>query len=186
MNVESEDATQFFRHAPAEVVRHFLKVEATRPKFSHRKNELLSWCELPEPEVMVNGRRFAEEREDVNPALVYTVGTPKDDRSSQVAFWSREWIQCRDIFAWSISPRMQSDIDRVRGNILAFALGPAKAYSEFRPLSSLSDLSSIVILVAHGGRDRDGKYEVVDGAHRLVALCRAEVKEVEAYVAHMR
>jgi ParB-like nuclease domain len=172
--------------AAAEVVRHFLRLEAGRSKFANRKDELFSWCELSDSEVMAKARRFAEERDDVNPVLVFTVGARGDDHSSRVASWTRERIKCRDIFTSGISSRMRPDIDAVRGNMLAFALGPAMKYSEFRPLSPLCDISSIVILVAHRRQTRDGQYEVIDGAHRLVALCRAGAEEVDAYVAHMQ
>lgn len=181
-----------FDHRPrmtitaAEVVRHFLRLEARRSKFADRKDELLSWCELSDPEVMVNTRCFAEERDDVNPVLVYTVGAGGDDRSSRITSWTRERIKCRDIFTSGISCRMRPDIDALRGNMRAFALGPAKAYSEFRPLSPLCDISSIIILVAHRRQDRDGHYEAIDGAHRIVALCRAGSEEVDAYVGHMQ
>jgi len=172
--------------APAEVVRHFLRLEATRSKYSNRKEELLAWCGLSDSEMMVNVRRFAGERDDVNPVLVYTVGVRGDDRSSQVAGWTRGRIKCGDIFAPHISSQMQPDIDEVRGNILAFAKGLASKYSEFRPLAALCEDTSILIVVAHRVPSKDGEYEVIDGVHRLVALCRAGIQEVEAYVAHMK
>jgi hypothetical protein len=171
--------------APAEVVRHFLRLEAQRSKYSGRKDELLSWCELPDSEVLEKAKGFAEERDDVNPVLVYTIGIRKDDRNERVASWTRERIKCRDVFTSGISSRMRSDIDAVRGNIFAFAQGPASKYSEFRPLAALCEITSTVIVVAHRVEGKDGEYEAIDGAHRLVALCRAGVQEVDAYVAHM-
>ena len=172
--------------AAAEFVRHFLRLEATHPKYSDRKDELLAWCELSDSEVMMNARRFAEVRGDVNPVLVYTGGITGDDRSSQVAGWTRGRIKCGDIFAPRISSQMQSDINEVRGNILAFAKDLASKYSEFQPLAALCEDTSILIVVAHRVPSKDGEYEVIDGVHRLVALCRAGIQEVEAYVAHMK
>jgi hypothetical protein len=130
-------------------------------------------------------RGFAKERDDVNPALVYTVGIRKDDRNTRVASWTRERIKCRDVFTSGISSRMRSDIEAVKGNIFAFAQGPASKYSEFRPLAALCKITSIVIVVAHRVQGKDGEYEAIDGAHRLVALCRAGYQEVDAYVAHI-
>ena len=177
--------------AAAEIVRHFLRLEARRSKYSNRKDELLGWCQLSDSEVMVNARGFAKKRidvnpDDVNPVWVYTVGVGGDDRSSQVAAWSRERIRCGDIFAPRISSQMQPDIDEVRGNILAFAQGPASKYSEFRPLAALCEVTGILIVVAQRLQGKDGEYEVIDGVHRLVALCRAGIQEVEAYVAHIK
>jgi hypothetical protein len=172
--------------APAEVVRHFLRLEARRPKYSDRRDELLAWCELSDSAVMMNATRFANERDDVNPVFVYTGGITGDDRSSRVAAWSRERIKCGDIFAPSISPQMQDDINEVRGNILAFAQGPATKYSEFRPLVALCEVTGILIVVGHRVQGMVGEYEIIDGVHRLVALCRARIQETEAYVAHIK
>jgi hypothetical protein len=106
----------------ADVVRHFLRLEALRPKYQKRKEELLSWCELPDNELMLKARQFAEERDDVNPTLVYTVGTPKDNRYTRVASWKRERIKCKDIFTSGISSAMLPDIEVAKGNIWDFAL----------------------------------------------------------------
>jgi ParB-like chromosome segregation protein Spo0J len=50
----------------------------------------------------------------------------------------------------------------------------------------LCEITSIVIVVAHRVPGMDGGYETIDGAHRLVAFCRAGIEEVDAYVAHMQ
>ena len=42
------------------------------------------------------------------------------------------------------------------------------------------------MVVRQSAHDRRGDYEVIDGAHRLVALCLAQVEDVDAYVAHMQ
>ena len=172
--------------APAEVVRHFLRLEAKRPKYSDKEEEILAWCKLSDSEVMERARHWGEQRDDVNPALVYTVGIGNDARNSRVASWTRERIQCGDIFTCGMSSCMRPDIDAVRGNLSAFALSSAKKYPEFRPLSELCDMQRIVILVAHRQDGRDGNYEAIDGVHRLVAFCCSGIQEVEAYVAHIQ
>jgi ParB/Sulfiredoxin domain len=170
----------------AEVVRHFLRLEATRTEFADRKDELLAWCGLPDAEVICKARQFAEERDDVNPVLVYTVGVRDDSRYLRVASWTRERVRCRDIYTCGISPCMRDDINAVGGNLLAFALQSSGKYPEFRPLGELSDVSRILIVVHHSRDDRHGEYEIIDGAHRAVAFCRARIDDVDAYVAHMR
>ncbi len=169
---------------PAEVVRHFLRLEATHPKYAGRQDELLAWCKLSDAEVLDRVRGFAGERDDINPALVYTVGVRNDTRHSQVSTWTRERVMCEDIYTCGISSCMRTDIDAVRGNLLEFSYCCNK-YPEFRPLLPLTEISSIVILVDHQKPDRNGQYEVIDGVHRLAALCCAGIQDVEAYVAHM-
>jgi len=170
---------------PAEVVRHFLRLEAGRPKYSNRRDELLSWCELPDSQMLDKARGFGEQRDDVNPTLVYTGGIDRHDRHAEVTSWTREQIDCRLIFTSVISSSMRADLDAVEGNLFDFAQGPASEYPEFAPLTTLGELTRTVVLVAHRVRGRSGDFEAIDGAHRLVALCRAGVLEVDAYVAHM-
>ena len=81
---------------------------------------------------------------------------------------------------------MRTDLDAVNGNLFAFAQGQASQYPEFTPLTALCEISKIVVVVAHRVQGRNGDFEAIDGAHRLVALCRAGIQEVDAYVAHMR
>ncbi len=140
---------------------------------------------MEEPELRSRAERFAQERDDVNPALAYLVGTPTHDVSKRVALWTRERITCGGVFTLGISPCLLPDIEAVRGNIRAFALGSAIKYPQFRVLSQLDGIASVVILVKHRREGKDGGYELIDGAHRLVALCRAGIPEVDAYVAHM-
>jgi hypothetical protein len=170
----------------ADVVRYFLRLEATRPKYAERKRELLAWCELSDSEVLAKAAHFAEERDDVNPALVYTVGVRNDVRHTGVASWTRERVRCMDIYTCGISSCMRDDIDAVRGNVAAFASQSSSKYPEFRPVAKLSEISSRIILVHHQRPHRNGQYEAVDGVHRLVALCCAGVQDVEAYVAHLQ
>ena len=169
----------------AEVVRHFLRLEATRSKYSDRKAELLSWCDLSDSDLITKARQFADERDDVNPALVYTVGVRNDSRYRGVVSWTRQRVRCKDMYVCGISPAMRCDIDTVRGNLLAFSLRFSGNYTEFRPLAELCELSSIVIVVCHRQDNRDGEYEIVDGVHRLVAFCCARIEDADAYVAHM-
>jgi hypothetical protein len=172
----------------ADVVRHFLLLEATRQRYSARKTEIVQWCELPDSELMARARTFGEERKkltgEINPAFVYTVGVASDDRHTLVRSWSRDQIPCKDIYVSDISSSMAADLDSVGGNISKFAMNSWAKYPEFRPLLMSPDRLGTLIVVAQPRPDRDGVYELIDGTHRLVALCRAGVEAVEANVGH--
>jgi hypothetical protein len=168
------------------VIRHFLRIEASRRKYYKKKEEILSWCRLFDEEMLARARCFADERDDTNPVLAYTVGTAKADYSKKIAFWNRECIKCAEIYTCGISPQMSSDIDAVRGNMLDFALGPAAKFPEFAEGAALPQENTVIIVVEQGKAGRKGAYELIDGAHRLVALCLGRVETVEAYVGHLK
>lgn len=170
----------------AEVIRHFLRLEASRREYYKRKEEILSWCRLSDEEMLARVRCFADERHDTNPVLAYTVGTAKADYSKRIALWRRECIICAEIYTCGISPQMSSDIDAVGGNMLDFALGPAAKFPEFAEGATLPQEGTVIIVVEQRKAGRKGAYELIDGAHRLVTLCLSKVETVEAYVGHLR
>ena len=184
--MKNEDVTPEAVTPKAEVVRHFLRLEASRQKYRHIKEKILSWCELPDQETFEKARHFADEREDVNPTLAYTVGTPKADFSERINFWKRERIKCSEVYTCGISPRMLPDIRGVAGNVRDFALGSAATFQEFNGCPPISGDAAIIIVVAQLKPGMKGVYELLDGAHRLIAICRAGAEEIEAYVGHIK
>jgi hypothetical protein len=161
-----------------------LRTEASRSQYSDQRLKLLDWCDKPDDELFRLTRRFANGRLDTNPFFAYTVGTRNDDQSGRVQNWTKERVNCANLFTNDISPVMSAALDRVRGNLCAFALRFASKYPEFKPLSMPLD-GCVLIVVAHRRPNKDGKFEVIDGAHRGVALCQAQVKEVDAYKANV-
>jgi hypothetical protein len=166
----------------AEVVRHFLRLEARREEYRDRMKDILSWCELPDEQLLKRTRAFADERNDTNPALAYTVGTPKADFSSRIVLWKRGRICCSEAYTCGISPAMSRDIDAVAGNVCEFASRFATNYVEFRDARLPQGEAAVIIAVAQTKQGKNGKYELIDGVHRLVALCRCGVEAVEGYI----
>jgi len=128
----------------AEVVRHFLRLEAR--KYHDRMEEMLSCCALPDEQLLRRARAFGDERDDTNPALAYTVGTAKADYSSGIVQWERCRIACAEIYTCGISPSMRPDIDAVAGNLWDFALRFAPKYAEFRDTLPLPQGDEAVII----------------------------------------
>lgn len=167
-------------------MRHFLSLEASRQKYRPMKEEILSWCKLPDQQTLERARHFADERDDVNPTLAYTVGTPKADFSARINFWKRECIKCSEVYTCGISPRMLPDISAVAGNVRDFALGSAAKFQEFNDWLPISGETAIIIVVAQLKPGMKGVYELLDGVHRLVAICRTGAEEIKAYVGHIK
>lgn len=162
-----------------DVIRHFLACEASGKKYKDRKEEIESWCGFPDEQLRERARRFSEERDDTNPLLEYTVG----HRSREMVKWTRERIQSADVYTCGIADGMSEDLVSVAGNVQRFALEKATKYDEFAN-GYLPPESVAIIVIKQANPKREGSYELVDGAHRLVALCRAGVEAVEAFVGH--
>ena len=152
-----------------------------------RREEILAWCNLPDDEMLREAKRFADERDDTNPTLLYTVGVRGEDRSGDVAFWTREHVNYSEIYTCGISRLMKDDLDIVKGNIHDFALSAAAKYPEFAKNKSPPEgEGAVIIVVEHTKPGRKGSYGLTDGAHRLVSLCRSQADGVEAYIGHLK
>ena len=180
MNAQSEHVSV------AKVVRHFLRIEARKPVNSIWSENLVSWCQLADEEMIARARDFGErlcERGDFNPFLIFSVGIPRDDRSHQVDHWKRVEVRCDEIYVPEINERVNRDLKSVRGNLQAFAdQHSMKHQDEFKDLGNISEEEKVVMLL---NRERDafsGRYQLLDGAHRVVAMCRAGIEAVEAFV----
>src|SRR6266446_5808156 len=109
------------RVSKAEVVRHFLKIEATKQPHD-KKDKMLAWCAQPDTELLRAFRAFADECPGLNPFFVWTVGTNKSDQSDRVAYWTKEeHIKCKHLFSGGISEPMLEDLEAVGGNLLRFS-----------------------------------------------------------------
>ena len=140
---------------------------------------------MPDAELLKHARAFADERDDTNPALAYTVGSEKADYSSKIVVWKRERVSCAEIYTCGISPSMRPDIDAVSGNLREFASRFAHKYAEFPdtlPLPQGDD--AIIILIDQKKTGRTGAYELIDGAHRFIASCRRGSETIEAFVGY--
>ncbi len=165
----------------ADVLRHFLRLEASCGRYAERRDEILHWCDLGEGELITRVQQFMKDRGDTNPALLYLVG----ERASRIVHWNFECVECAAIYSCGISASVNRDLGTVRGNLAEFAERHARKHSEFSGSSDVPQgAAAVVILVAQRTQDKKGTHELVDGAHRFVALCRSGTKSVKAYVGH--
>lgn len=166
----------------ADVVRHFLRREASKPEYTGQGGSIRSWCELLDDQLIERARQFARERPDTNPALAYMVGMPGAEFSRKIAKWERLTVRTADVYVWAMAPLVDEDLSKVRGNLSAFAHRFAAQYpDEFpagRPLPAGDD--AVIIAIAQRRDSKEGAFELVDGAHRLVSMCRQGVSTVEA------
>ncbi len=169
-----------------EVLLHFLCMEG---KTEELLRSYLKW-EIHDQSKTANAEQplkaYVNSRSDVNPALVYLIGTDTDKRYENVDSWCLKWISMADIYTCGINEAVNSDLDDVKGNLSEFALKHAHKYPEFS-LHKANNGEEVVIIVAEQTQNgKNGTYELLDGAHRLVNICRRDGKEILAYVAKMK
>jgi hypothetical protein len=81
---------------------------------------------------------------------------------------------------------MCEDLASVKGNIPRFAAEKATRFPEFASGCLPEGALAIVIVIRQTTPERDGAFELLDGAHRLVALCNAGVETVETFIGYPR
>jgi len=131
---------------------------------------------------------YINSRKDINPALVYLIGVGNDKHCNNVSSWNLKKISTADIYSCGINENVNDDLNNVKGNLKDFALNHADKYPEFtlHNTNNIPRRESIIIVVKQKTDDKKGSYELLDGAHRLINMCRQGEKEVWAFVANMK
>lgn len=163
----------------ADIVRHFLRIEADKPQWGPIRDTVLAWCDLDDNHLFNACKRWDSERSDTNPVFQYTIY----ERSCQIDGWKREAINGHAIYSCGINDGVNVDLDDVAGNLFDFAHKYSSKHGEFnQDLEPADGERAIIIVVEHSDPNRDGKYELIDGAHRAVAEFRRGKTSLEAFV----
>jgi len=168
-----------------EVVEAFLRVELERAQYISLREEFRELSQKSDAEFFPRVRRFADQRSDTNPFLVFTVGVRGDERWRQVKKW--ELIECPigELYTLGINPRMKEDLQTVGWNLQKFVeVGHARGYPEFR-LNEMppSDLTTLFGL-RRQERGKIGSIAIIDGSHRAVSMAAQNIETTTVYVAN--
>ena len=130
-----------------DVLTHFLQTEAMRPKYAAQREEMTKWLSLDDPAFFRHLGQFADSRNDVNPVLTWTVGTPGNSHYERVTRWVLARVDIAALYSCGINPTMKADLDAVQGNLARFSR-IANKYPEFRMDSVPAGNQATVIAVA--------------------------------------
>lgn len=172
-----------------EVLRHFICIEATRSKYANKRDDMINWTRLSDTDFIQKVRNFEKKRSDENPAILWTIGTEKDcKRPQKVRRWILANINLGCLYTCGINSKMKSDLDSVKGNLKCFVnRGYTNKYDEFCTNRVPTDEElKVIVGIAHDTDDRDGKIEIVDGAHRAIAMLANGIEYSQAHIAKLR
>jgi hypothetical protein len=71
----------------AKVLRHFIRIEATRLKYADKREKMISWTCLPDTAFIREVHNFAQMRDDENPTIGWTIGTKINKHYLKVRRW---------------------------------------------------------------------------------------------------
>lgn len=160
-----------------DVVRLFVRLESGKQDIQDRYGDISQWLDLPNSALIAKVKRW-KRTHDNNPTLRWTVGL----EACHVGRWTKEIVPLDSLFTCGINPKMQAHLESVRWNIAAFAQGPSSHYPEFEydlPPSELRTLIGVRQLKS----GKKGSIQLIDGAHRAVALIRNGVMKSPCYIA---
>lgn len=168
-----------------EVLKHYIRIEATKSKYEDNRKEIMSWVYLPDGDFIHKVRNFEKTRDDENPTIVWTIGTEKNpNRHQKVRRWILANINLGCLYTCGINPKMKCDLDSVNGNLRCFVNRKyAVRYKEFRTDCIPTNTEASVIGIARCKDNRNGEVEIVDGCHRVIAMLANGIESTEAYIA---
>ena len=172
------------------VLRHFIRVESTKSKYADRREELMGWIRLSDMDFINKVQNFEKERDDVNPAILWTIGTEKDlPRPPKVRCWILAKINLGSLYTCGINSEINAHLDLldVKGNLKSFVLGKyVHEHGEIRTDSFPADKELTTFIgVAHPTSGLDGEIEVLDGNHRAMAMLANKSEHAEAFIAEL-
>lgn len=168
------------------VLRQFLADEAAKTEYAAALSDLDSWTELPDEAFIRQVQEFAKSRYDVNPVLTYTIGTLANRHHERVLGWRLETIPLAELYTCGLTTDLQHDLDAVQGNLVAFAQQHAAKYAEFRLTETPALELQRVIAVRHRTKRCRGTIQLLDGAHRVVALAVQGATTITGYVGKVK
>ncbi|MBI1923405.1 hypothetical protein HYR99_04050 [Candidatus Poribacteria bacterium] len=168
-----------------EVLEHFLHLEITRPQYMNRRQEILGWLSLSDQQFFQRVRQFATERDDVPPALTWTVGTLENTFHLQVRRWILAEVDLSLLYTCGLNPLVNDHLAVVRWNLKQFGRF-ANQYPEFQLNRVPSGEHQRIIGIVRHDPDRDGCIEIVDGAHRVVAMLANNIKQTIAFLGELK
>lgn len=169
--------------SPANVVRAFLRLEATKDKNAARREELLAWCRGSDDLLLTNAKSYADARKDTNPTLLYTVGVGDENRSHRIRCWRWEQVASADVYSNGINEQINEVLESLNWNLRKFADDErSKQFREFDKREPIDSSSQFIIALSRQKTGREGYYELIDGAHRFVVLRRDGIDQIRALV----
>ena len=161
----------------AEILRHYICTGRQTKERSKR----LKWLHLSDKRLLQKFHELDKTQINDEPTLLWAVG-PRAERVSRWVLANS--IHLADLYSCGIRSEMKGDLDCVKGNLKQFVkTGCFRKYDDFkRPSIPREGKARTVIGVAHFKSDRHGRIELVDGAHRVVALLANDIESCRAYI----
>ena len=169
-------------------MRHFTLLEARKPRYAGDKEELDKTLRLPDSELAGRIEDFSRQpgHDRGNPVYTWVF-----QRGHLVERWVHAEIHDLDqVFSSDINDKAKYALDSVEGNLVAFGdrvnNDPAltEEFGPYRPPIVEVDQTIIGVVISYS--HRMGSIELIDGAHRFVAMARANVKKIPAFLAILK
>lgn len=172
-----------------EVLEYFLELEATKPAYASRRLEFEAWKKLDDDSFFSLVKRFGNEQEGLNPLLTWTVGTQKTlfhNYNKRVSSWCEGIVPLEQVYTMGINQSMKGDLSLSSWNLERFTRSHAQKYEEFQLQRHPGRSSIRIVVVKHRKIGKIGEYEIIDGAHRAIAMIHQGVRETPAYIARLK
>jgi len=156
-----------------EVMSHFIPIEREKMKMPLIDCSVMSTEEL-EDEV----RNLCFSRGAI-PFGIYLVGTVNDCRNKRIVKWILGAIPVQELYSCGVNPLTTDPILKGCNWNLSAACSnlPCPQMSK-----AMDETKEIIVTIKQNTPEKKGRFEVIDGFHRAMALIREGRKEVRSYI----
>lgn len=169
-----------------EVLCCFLQIESQKPNAGHFLDLLQRIRGLPGEQSRRRVREFAEKTKNGSPIFPWTVGINNDERWKNVRRWIYTDVELNQLYTCGINPStMKESLTKVHGYLVKFTRCFAHNFPEFRLDQIPPEKLRTIFGVKRRDNNKDGSIELIDGAHRAVAMLHNNIVESKGFIAEL-
>ncbi len=172
-----------------DVLKYFLETEILKSTSSELSDLLSNWDPSNEQQLTDAVRAYIATRNDTNPCLIWTVGIRNDRRFELVDHWKLEEVNLASLYIPAMTDKVKDLLEKSQYNLKVLHTNHVEdpAFkNEFLNLDLPHENLRTLILLRHSSIKYKGDYELVDGAHRTIAMIHNKQTTANAFVAILR
>ena len=169
------------RHVPPrEVMIHFCTIEHEKEK-SDEGASPPDYSSMSDEHLEEAVRRFCFRGQEEKPIGVYLVGKGRQ----QIAEWVLATIPIEELYTRGVDCCWNALLEKNNWNLAAIVNRCGNILC-IRDTENLNEVLCVIVAVKRLDPGRYGKFEVIDGFNRAIALIQSGRKEIDSYVGILR
>jgi len=168
-----EEVTKISLVDRSEVMCYFIPIEREKMKMLPVDCSTMSIDDL-EKEIQA----LCFPKGESKPIGIYLVGKDDDRRNEQISQWVLGAIPVHELYSCAVNPPTDAILKGCNWNLSAACLKlPCPQMSK-----AIDETKEIIVTIKQEKQGKNGRFEVIDGFHRAMAMIQEGRKQIHSYI----